>query len=299
MAVTKIVNKARILESKLKESRYQPDPRFEVGDIVHPLYNNYGSGSTKDEHWKVTEVGGYDRMNGYTYVIKPFNDIAKDFAAQNPEYEEGAEIQGFENSPEEQDWGLVESDKSKDIEESFSHKEILRQSKGSFDIIVYKNTQDDDSDQTTYTVYADDRLIKELYDLDDLKDYLTLYGIKSDGLSESLEDDSSVLELAQMGFEMGHRLDRDDFDNEEEWDEYLEYVNMGPAGFYEEFKDQLDFDPDFVAMYGDDEYDESLNLDSYGKALKRAIKNLTLDSDEELRDFVNKVVDEVIAERKD
>ena len=31
---------------------------------------------------------------------------------------------------------------------------------------------------------------------------------------------------------------------------YMELVELGPAGFYEEFKDELDFDPDFVAEYG-------------------------------------------------
>ena len=42
---------------------------------------------------------------------------------------------------------------------------------------------------------------------------------------------------------------------------------------------------------------EELNLDQYGKAAKRAIKNLVLDSDEELKEFVNAIVDEIIAER--
>lgn len=42
---------------------------------------------------------------------------------------------------------------------------------------------------------------------------------------------------------------------------------------------------------------ESLNLDSDGKRLKKLISQLVLDSDEELRDYVNKIVDEVIEER--
>lgn len=123
-------------------------------------------------------------------------------------------------------------------------------------------------------------------------------GKKYESLKESIVDeyDGEVIDLAQMSFESGHYFERSDFDSNAEYEEYLGYMDMGPEGFYEEFKDQLDFDPDFVAMYGYDEYDEALNLDSYGKSLKRAIKNLTLDSDEELRDFVNKVVDEVIAE---
>lgn len=31
---------------------------------------------------------------------------------------------------------------------------------------------------------------------------------------------------------------------------YLELVNLGPVGFYEEFKDVYDFDPMFVEEYG-------------------------------------------------
>lgn len=42
---------------------------------------------------------------------------------------------------------------------------------------------------------------------------------------------------------------------------------------------------------------ESLNLDPVGKRLKKLISQLVLDSDEELRDYVNKIIDEVIEER--
>lgn len=42
---------------------------------------------------------------------------------------------------------------------------------------------------------------------------------------------------------------------------------------------------------------EALNLDSEGKRLKKLISQLVLDSDEELRDYVNKIIDEVIEER--
>lgn len=43
--------------------------------------------------------------------------------------------------------------------------------------------------------------------------------------------------------------------------------------------------------------DEALNLDSEGKKLKRLISRLVLDSDDELRDYVNSIVSEVIEER--
>ena len=44
---------------------------------------------------------------------------------------------------------------------------------------------------------------------------------------------------------------------------------------------------------------ESLNLDSSGNKLKNSIKNIVVDSDDELREFVKSVVEEVISERHD
>ena len=35
----------------------------------------------------------------------------------------------------------------------------------------------------------------------------------------------------------------------EAWEYYCELVNLGPAGFYEEFKDEYDFDPMFIQEY--------------------------------------------------
>lgn len=43
--------------------------------------------------------------------------------------------------------------------------------------------------------------------------------------------------------------------------------------------------------------DEKLNLDKEGKALKRAIKSIIVDNDDELREFVSAIVEEVISER--
>lgn len=91
----------------LKEGTSLPPTRFKVGDIVHPLFNDPGMQTSTKEQWKVTKIGGYDRLNGFTYYITPHNDSAKQSAA-NWELEDDAEIMGFENSPEEQDWGLVE-----------------------------------------------------------------------------------------------------------------------------------------------------------------------------------------------
>ena len=67
--------------------------------------------------------------------------------------------------------------------------------------------------------------------------------------------DYEVLEAAQMSFESGQRFNESDFDNDNQWSDYLELIELGPAGFYEEFKDELDFDPDFIREFGDDEDD--------------------------------------------
>lgn len=56
-----------------------------------------------------------------------------------------------------------------------------------------------------------------------------------------------------MSFESGHRTDKNDFKSIEDYQKYLEYMNMGPEGFYEEFKDDLDFDDMFVEEYAYDE----------------------------------------------
>lgn len=81
------------------------------------------------------------------------------------------------------------------------------------------------------------------------------------GLTDTQKD--LIKEIALADFECGHFTTADFFIDDEEGDftgveqaaadYYQELVNMGPAGFYEEFADELDFDPDFVAEYGDPE----------------------------------------------
>lgn len=53
----------------------------------------------------------------------------------------------------------------------------------------------------------------------------------------------------------------------------------------------------FASGYKGESLDEKLNLTSEGKALKRAIKNIVVDNDDELREFVSAIVEEVISER--
>ena len=71
-----------------------------------------------------------------------------------------------------------------------------------------------------------------------------------------LRDDvkQELIEVVAMSFETGHFSFEDytDFKREypnlgkEAWEYYCELVQMGPVGFYEEFKDVYDFDPMFV-----------------------------------------------------
>lgn len=94
------------------------------------------------------------------------------------------------------------------------------------------------------------------------------YEKKMLNLDESLNinDDNFAdpLEAAQMSFESGHYAEENDFRTDEDYQKYVEYMDKGPEGFYEEFKDKLDFDPDFVAEYGIEE--ESLKEDTVKKS---------------------------------
>lgn len=83
-------------------------------------------------------------------------------------------------------------------------------------------------------------------------------------LTENQKD--LIKEIALMDFESGQFTTAEFFIEDEEGDftgveqeaadYYQELIDMGPAGFYEEFGDELDFDPDFVAEYGDEEYED-------------------------------------------
>ena len=82
-----------------------------------------------------------------------------------------------------------------------------------------------------------------------------------------------IMEVVAMSFETGHfSFDSfEDFKREypdfgkEGWEYYCELVNLGPVGFYEEFKEDYDFDPMFVSEYGhyydDDEDEEEVLID--------------------------------------
>ena len=80
-------------------------------------------------------------------------------------------------------------------------------------------------------------------------------------LTETQQD--LIKEIALMDFESGQFTTTEFFVEDEEGDftgveqeaadYYQELIDLGPAGFYEEFAGELDFDPDFVAEYEEEE----------------------------------------------
>lgn len=77
--------------------------------------------------------------------------------------------------------------------------------------------------------------------------------------SETLDDldyeQSEALKAAQMHFESGTDFSEKDFSDDflldglTEYERYCKYLEYGPAGFYEEFKDILNFNKDLIAEY--------------------------------------------------
>lgn len=84
----------------------------------------------------------------------------------------------------------------------------------------------------------------------------------------SKEQKQNIMEVVAVSLETGHFPfdNKEDFEKDFEgirsevvdaaWDYYCELVNMGPAGFYEEFKDEYDFDTNFIAEYGEMDSEE-------------------------------------------
>ena len=127
------------------------------------------------------------------------------------------------------------------------------------------NAEDDDElnqviDQITSGEYWSDTKIEQPDQEVDVKSEIT------ESLNESIsEDDKNVILDAVKGeFETGHGYleDKRDFEemldrrlSDKKFDELFEYYSelqdLGPSGFYEEYKDVLDFDPDFISEYGD------------------------------------------------
>ena len=115
-----------------------------------------------------------------------------------------------------------------------------------------------------------------------------------DNISE--KDKDIIIDVVKGEFETGHgyiedkdefeevlgrTLTIDEYENLKEF--YSELQDLGPAGFYEEYKDKLEFDTDFVREYGYNEDDESeddiepIELDTEEKEVEKAEE----ESDEE------------------
>lgn len=91
---------------------------------------------------------------------------------------------------------------------------------------------------------------------------------RDDSLNESISksDRDIIIDAVKGEFETGHGYmeDKDEFEEmigrkltqskyEELKDFYSELQDLGPEGFYEEYRDKLEFDPDFVSEYGHEE----------------------------------------------
>ena len=127
------------------------------------------------------------------------------------------------------------------------------------------NAENDDEinqviDQITSSEYWSDTKVEQPDQEVDVESEIT------ESLNESIsEDDKNVILDAVKGeFETGHGYleDKRDFEemldrrlSDKKFDELFEYYSelqdLGPSGFYEEYKDVLDFDPDFISEYGD------------------------------------------------
>ena len=144
--------------------------------------------------------------------------------------------------------------------------------------------------------------IRDLIDLplkdEETEEYIeTKYKNKEDSDNNISEKDKDIIIDAVKGeFETGHGYieDKDEFeemlgrtltiDEYEDLKEfYSELQDLGPAGFYEEYKDKLEFDTDFVREYGYNEDDESeddiepIELDTEEKEVEKTEE----ESDEE------------------
>lgn len=126
---------------------------------------------------------------------------------------------------------------------------------------------------------------------DDQKVFLSKNGSVNESISKS--DRDIIIDAVKGEFETGHGYmeDKDEFEEmigrrltrskyEELKDFYSELHDLGPEGFYEEYKDQLEFDPDFVEEYGYSEDEEEEYLGEY--------VNVPAD-DEDIKKLCNKI----------
>ena len=67
--------------------------------------------------------------------------------------------------------------------------------------------------------------------------------------------EEEILDMVKIHYEWGKDFDLDDFEgNEDAYNEYFDLLDLGPAGFYREYKDQLKFEPRFAEEYEREDY---------------------------------------------
>lgn len=146
--------------------------------------------------------------------------------------------------------------------------------------------------------------VRDLIDLpledEETEEYIeTKYKNKEDSDNNISEKDKDIIIDAVKGeFETGHGYieDKDEFeemlgrtltiDEYEDLKEfYSELQDLGPVGFYEEYKDKLEFDTDFVREYGYNEDDESeddiepIEYDEEDEESEEEIENETVEEE--------------------
>lgn len=116
--------------------------------------------------------------------------------------------------------------------------------------------------------------------------------VREEELELAVEEDKTPLNLAVTSYQTGEWLNPEDFDNFENYDEYYSYYDMGPENFYKEYKDIVDFSPEFIAQYGSD-LQEDTSVETDEKAIK-VINDVykekgNIDSDESIAEIEKRI----------
>lgn len=145
--------------------------------------------------------------------------------------------------------------------------------------------------------------VRDLIDLpledEETEEYIeTKYKNKEDSDNNISEKDKDIIIDAVKGeFETGHGYieDKDEFEEMlgrtltiDEYEDLKEFYSklqdLGPVGFYEEYKDKLEFDTDFVREYGyneDDESEDDIEPIEYDDDEEDKIEEPKIDNDSE------------------
>lgn len=116
--------------------------------------------------------------------------------------------------------------------------------------------------------------------------------VREEELELAIEESETPLNLAVTSYQTGEWLNPEDFDNFEDYDEYYSYYDMGPENFYKEYKDIVDFSPEFIAQYSND-LQEDTSIETNEKAIK-VINDVynekgDIDSDESIAEIEKRI----------